>query len=110
LLELEFLRQAGDAGRDKIWGQTLARSRGEESGGAAGIAASVQGEESGAAGTDAGKIWGRGERGRGGDCGLGAGRGERGGGLLRCRVEPWWTPSLRPYRVVEISFTFSFFL
>jgi hypothetical protein len=62
----------------------------------------VQGEESGAAGTDAGKIWGRGERGRGGDCGLGAGRGERGGGLLRCRVEPWWTPSLRPYRVVYI--------
>jgi hypothetical protein len=48
LLELEFLRQAGDAGRDKIWGQTRARSGGEESGGAAGIAASVQGEESGA--------------------------------------------------------------
>jgi hypothetical protein len=52
-------------------GQTRARSGGEESGGAAGIAASVQGEKSGA------------------------------GGLLRCRVEPWWTPSLRPYRVVE---------
>jgi hypothetical protein len=57
------------------------RSGGEESGGVAGIATSVQGEESGAAGTDAGKIWGRGERGRGGDCGLGAGRGERGGGV-----------------------------
>jgi hypothetical protein len=36
------------------------RSGGEESGGVAGIATSVQGEESGAAGTDAGKIWGRG--------------------------------------------------
>jgi hypothetical protein len=73
LLELEFPRcRERRAGRR---GQTRARSRGEESGGAAGIAASVQGEESGA------------------------------GGLLRCRVEPWWTPSLcpYPYRVVEID-------
>jgi hypothetical protein len=55
--------------------------------------------------TTAGKIWGQGEAGRGdGDCGLGAGRGEPergdccdvGGGVMK----PWWTPSLRLYRVV----------
>jgi hypothetical protein len=42
----------------------------------------------------------RGLRGReeGGEPGPELGRGESGGGL----VKPWWTPSLRPYRVVVV--------
>jgi hypothetical protein len=35
------------------------------------------------------------------DCGLAQGEESRDGGLLDCRAEPWWTPSLRPYRVVQ---------
>jgi hypothetical protein len=63
----------GEPGRQGLWPR--ARSGGEESQGG-GIAASAQGEES-----------------RGGEIAA-----MSGGGV----VKPWWTLSLRPYRVVDL--------